>query len=381
MIEYTENLGKVVMTAGGEWSNDREYDILTMVHEAITDRAYISRTVVPSGVDISDSRFWMPLNVSGYTDTNVIVLSKFEDNGVLKSYTLEEAIKSIANVGRKAGAILCFYNNNYDKVNTPSSWEIYQFNSTDISYWEHTDKWTNIYYNYNKFVGWYINEDNLKSEYAKPGIGMYAYVGSNFATATVYICKTSKWENTNQIVKDFVSINVTGSVTIGENGHWWQNDKDTGIPAYIVPIIKVENGQILYTTDNLNWYPLFKILQEFGTSENDVVSQKVITEYVNTVNVNLETNNSKLETNNTQLKQLNDSVKSISVTGGASTGAAVTFDNVASKLTSVTVQGAIEELKTMIDELKASHIVLTEDEYEALQSKDKDKIYMTYEES
>ena len=109
MVEYTENLGKVVMTAGGEWSNDKEYDILTMVHEAITDRAYISRTVVPAGVDISDSRFWMPLNVSGYVDTNVIVLSKFEDNGVLKSYTLLEAIKSIAVVGRKDGAILCFY--------------------------------------------------------------------------------------------------------------------------------------------------------------------------------------------------------------------------------------------------------------------------------
>ena len=127
MVEYTENLGKVVMTAGGEWSNDKEYDILTMVHEAITDRAYISRTVVPVGVDISDSRFWMPLNVSGYVDTNVIVLSKFEDNGVLKSYTLDEAIKSIAVVGRKAGAILCFYNNNYDKFNrsdTFNHWSI-----------------------------------------------------------------------------------------------------------------------------------------------------------------------------------------------------------------------------------------------------------------
>ena len=50
-------------------------------------------------------------------------------------------------------------------------------------------------------------------------------------------------------------------------------------------------------------------------------------------------------------------------------------------MTAVTVQAAIEELKAAIDELKASHIVLTEDEYEALQSKDRNKIYMTYEES
>ena len=377
MVEYTENLGKVVMTAGGEWSNDKEYDILTMVHEAITDRAYISRTVVPAGVDISDSRFWMPLNVSGYVDTNVIVLSKFEDNGVLKSYTLLEAIKSIAVVGRKAGAILCFYNNNYDKFNTPPSWEIYQFNSTDISSWENTSKWVNIYYNYNKFVGWYLEEDSLKLNYPKPNVGMYAYVGRNFVTATVYVCKTSKWENTNQVVREFVSINITGETVVGENGHWWQNGIDTGIPAYIIPIIKMEGGQILYTTDNVNWIPLFKILQEFGDSENDVVSQRVIT----TMNTNLVNNNAKLDINNKQLKQLNDAVKSISVTGGASTASAVTFNNTSSGMTAVTVQAAIEELKTAIDELKASHIVLTEDEYEALQSKDRDKIYMTYEES
>lgn len=377
MIEHTENLGKVVMTAGGEWSNDKEYDILTMVHEAITDRAYISRTIVPIGVDISDSRFWMPLNVSGYADTNVIVLSKFEDNGVLKSYTLDEAIKSIAVVGRKAGAILCFYNNNYDKFNTPPSWEIYQFNSTDISSWENTSKWVNIYYNYNKFVGWYLEEDSLKLNYPKPNAGMYAYVGKNFVTATVYVCKTSKWENTNQVVKEFVSINITGETVVGENGHWWQNGIDTGIPAYIIPVIKMEEGQILYTTDNVNWIPLFKILQEFGDSENDVVSQRVVT----AMNTNLVNNNVKLDINNKQLKQLNDAVKSISVTGGASTASAVTFDNTSSGMTAVTIQGAIEELKTAIDELKASHIVLTEDEYEALQSKDKDKIYMTYEES
>lgn len=377
MVEYTENLGKVVMTAGGEWSNDKEYDILTMVHEAITDRAYISRTVVPVGVDISDSRFWMPLNVSGYVDTNVIVLSKFEDNGILKSYTLLEAIKSIAVVGRKAGAILCFYNNNYDKFNTPPSWEIYQFNSTDISSWENTSKWVNIYYNYNKFVGWYLEEDSLKLNYPKPNAGMYAYVGENFVTATVYVCKTSKWENTNQVVREFVSINITGETVVGENGHWWQNGIDTGIPAYIIPIIRINEGQIEYTTDNINWYPLFKILQEFGDSENDVVSQRVIT----AMNTNLVNNNAKLDINNKQLKQLNDAVKSISVTGGASTASAVTFDNTSSEMTAVTVQAAIEELKAAIDKLKSSHIVLTEDEYEALQSKDKNKIYMTYEES
>lgn len=42
--------------------------------------------------------------------------------------------------------------------------------------------------------------------------------------------------------------------------------------------------------------------------------------------------------------QLEDSIKNIATTGGASTAAAVTFDNVASGMTAVNAQGAIEEL-------------------------------------
>ena len=44
--------------------------------------------------------------------------------------------------------------------------------------------------------------------------------------------------------------------------------------------------------------------------------------------------------------QLEDSIKNIAATGGASTAAAVTFDNVASGMTAVNAQGAIEELNT-----------------------------------
>ncbi len=44
--------------------------------------------------------------------------------------------------------------------------------------------------------------------------------------------------------------------------------------------------------------------------------------------------------------QLEDSIKNIAATGGASTAAAVTFDNASSGMTAVNVQGAIEELNT-----------------------------------
>lgn len=51
--------------------------------------------------------------------------------------------------------------------------------------------------------------------------------------------------------------------------------------------------------------------------------------------------------------QLEDSIKNIAVTGGASTAAAVTFDNATSGMTAVNAQGAIEELNSKIKETDA----------------------------
>lgn len=48
--------------------------------------------------------------------------------------------------------------------------------------------------------------------------------------------------------------------------------------------------------------------------------------------------------------ELQDSIKNIAVTGGASTAAAVTFDNAASGMTAVTAQAAIDELSSKISE-------------------------------
>lgn len=56
--------------------------------------------------------------------------------------------------------------------------------------------------------------------------------------------------------------------------------------------------------------------------------------------------------------QLEDSIKNIAATGGASTAAAVTFDNAASGMTAVNAQGAIEELNTKnkAQDTELSHI-------------------------
>ncbi len=74
----------------------------------------------------------------------------------------------------------------------------------------------------------------------------------------------------------------------------------------------------------------------------------------------------------TNTKQIKDTVNGIAISGGASVASAVTYDNTQSGLDAQNIQNAI-------DELNSKHILLSEDEYNALEIKDKDKIYMVYE--
>ena len=144
MQQYRKNLGKVSMTPEGVWNRDKSFEKLSIVYEEITEHAYISKQDVPSGVDLNDARYWMPLNVSGYSDSNFISFADIDENGQIKTFTLEEAIKSIKDVGRKPGCIISFYNNNIDKLDLDGRWEIWQFNGINVYDWEKVENWTNI---------------------------------------------------------------------------------------------------------------------------------------------------------------------------------------------------------------------------------------------
>lgn len=283
MKEYTKNLGKVVMTPKGAWSIEKEYEILDIVYDSITDHAYISKQEVPSGVDLSDSRYWMPLNVSGYSDSNVITLNSFNEDGEIQSYTLEEAIKSIKDVGRKSGAILIFYNDNVNRLDiTIGCWEIWQFNSINVYDWENLDAWVNIYYNYNKFVGWYAADNTLNKEIPNPDVGCYAFVGNVYNEAFVYRCDVkNRWTKTNQKAQHYIKVVFGDNIIIGDNGNWWQDGIDTNIPVYVkgdnglTPYLRwSKNNQIEYSYDNTNWYILS---DRFNTNIK-------IKDYVNTIN-------------------------------------------------------------------------------------------------
>lgn len=260
MQEYRKNLGKVSLTAEGAWTKDKSFDILSIVYDEHTLHGFISKQAVPKGVDLYNKEYWMPFNVSGYSDNNIIILSEKTSETAIKAYTLEEAINSVAAVGRRPGMILGFYNENTDRLDIGGRWEIWQFNSTTISEWEDIAHWQNIYYSFNKFVGWYRDVESLKKYNPFPEIGCYAYVGTEFNEATIYRCDTKFiWTDTTQHAWDYIKVILQGNVTVGENGNWFNDGKDTGIPASIkgengkTPVFRQYDNTIQYSFDNVNW--------------------------------------------------------------------------------------------------------------------------------
>jgi len=81
------------------------------------------------------------MNVSGYCNESVIIISDKDESGQLISYTLPTVLPTIADVARRKGAIITFYS---EEDGVPH-WEMWQFWGTDVSEWEDASKWRNIY--------------------------------------------------------------------------------------------------------------------------------------------------------------------------------------------------------------------------------------------
>ena len=233
MKQFSKDLGNVSIAPKGKWSREQEYERLALVYNACDNLSYVAKINVPSGVDIENREYWQPMNATGYADNNFINLTTESETGTVTAYeSLEEAVATILPINRRAGATLSFYNLNSDRLDRQAEFELWQFNSTDLANWENKDYWNNIYYNWNVFAGWYIGADALKNHVKIPNVGQYAYVGSNLNDAILYQCRTNgTWTNTGTKVRNYISVVVSGNITIGENGNWFSDGKDTGIPA------------------------------------------------------------------------------------------------------------------------------------------------------
>ena len=295
MKQFSKELGKVSITPKGNWDSSITNERLDIVYDRRNNQAYIAKQDVPIGVDIDNREYWQPLNVSGYADNNFINLTAENENGTITAYeSLEEAVATIFPINRRVGATLSFYNLNSDRLDRQAEFELWQFNSTDLANWENKDYWNNIYYNWNVFAGWYIDADALTNHVKIPNVGQYAYVGSNLNDAILYQCRTNgTWTNTGIKVRNYISVVVSGNITIGDNGNWFSDGEDTGIPA---------------------------------TPAVDEQLDNIITKH----------------------ESLSRTVQGIAVTGGASTATNVTYNNDISGLNAENAQDAIDEISSVI---------------------------------
>ena len=336
MKQFSKDLGNVSLAPKGKWSREQEYERLALVYNTCDNLSYVAKINVPSGVDIENREYWQPMNATGYADNNFINLTTENENGTITAYeTLEEAVATILPINRRAGATLSFYNLNSDRLDRQAEFELWQFNSTDLVNWENKDYWNNIYYNWNVFVGWYIGADALKNHVKLPNVGQYAYVGSNLNDAVLYQCRTNGiWTNTGIKVRNYISVVVSGNITIGENGNWFSDGEDTGIPAtpvvdeqldnislqlqqYSTEIDNLQNQIINNTTEidklkNQDVVLKSNIDSNFETINNKVDNIKTATDNkIDTADANLQ---NQITNNTTEINKLNAKHESLSKT-------------------------------------------------------------------
>ena len=363
MKQFSKDLGNVSIVPKGKWSREQEYERLALVYNACDNLSYVSKIDVPSGVDIENREYWQPMNATGYADNNFINLTAENENGTITAYeSLEEAVATILPINRRAGATLSFYNLNSDRLDRQAEFELWQFNSTDLANWENGDYWNNIYYNWNVFAGWYVGADGLKNHVKIPNVGQYAYVGTNLNDALLYQCRTNGvWTNTGIKVRNYISVVVSGNITIGENGNWFSNGEDTGIPA--TPAVDEQLDNIIIQLqqhateiDKLQKQDVVlksNIDSNFETINNKVDNIKTATDNkIDIADANLQnqitSNDNDIATLNTKHESLSRTVQGIAATGGASTATNVTYNNDSSGLNAENAQDAIDEVSSIV---------------------------------
>lgn len=259
MKEVFKNLGKVRPTIEGDWNKIQPYSLLSIVYNKESNKSYISKKDVPENIEITNKEYWQCFGSNRIDSDSIILLSNIKEQGVIKSYSLQEAIASISPDDRRVGVFISFY----EKPNAQSDvyrWNLYQFNSNNVSDWSDETAWCSIYFVKSKFYGWFINKELLYKTIENPSIGDYAFVGSNLGEAVVYLCYNEHiWSATTNKATDYLTIIFKGTITIGENGNWYQNGEDTGIPAKgekgDKPYFRFNDttGNVEYSFNQIDW--------------------------------------------------------------------------------------------------------------------------------
>lgn len=266
MKQIYKQLGKVRPTVEGDWSIDKTYTLLSIVYDEVGNASYISRKDVPAGIQITNKEYWTRFSNTKVNSDSIVLLSKIQDDGLINSYDLQEAIDSFKVEDRRLGTFISFYEKPIGE-STDYRWNLYQFNSNNIDDWNNTKYWQSIYYIQNKFLGLFSSEESLKRTRPFPIIGDYAFVGATLKEAVVYRCNNiGVWTRTNEKAKDYLSINLKGDITINEEGNWVIDGVDTGISS------KGENGKTpLLRIKDYKW----QVSYDGGIIYNDIPNSPI----------------------------------------------------------------------------------------------------------
>lgn len=177
---------------GGMHNRFKSYEEYTLVYDEDTLVAYISKRCVPKGVEITNRKYWQPMNVSGYADDNIIILADRDQFGQIIPYTLTKAIATVASTSRNPGVIISFFS-----TEKGDHWEIWQYNALNVDDWSDTTQWRSIYNTENKFVGWYDSIEDLQKVYVGDFPGHYALIGDSLTSADIYEGRVNGWFRTD----------------------------------------------------------------------------------------------------------------------------------------------------------------------------------------
>lgn len=266
MKQIYKQLGKVRPTVEGDWSIGKNYTLLSIVYDEVGNASYISRKDVPAGIQITNKEYWTRFSNTRVNSDSIVLLSKIQDDGLINSYDLQEAIDSFKTEDKRLGTFISFYEKPIGE-STDYRWNLYQFNSNNIDDWNNTKYWQSIYYIQNKFLGLFSSEESLKRTRPFPIIGDYAFVGATLKEAVVYRCNNiGVWTRTNEKAKDYLSINLKGDITISEEGNWVIDGLDTGISS------KGENGKTpLLRIKDYKW----QVSYDGGTIYKDIPNSPI----------------------------------------------------------------------------------------------------------
>lgn len=133
-------------------------------------------------------------SVTKWSVSDFLNISKSNED----SYSLEEVLRLIAPINRKAGQVITF------KDKMTGTWSIYQFKGESAEDWFNLDYWDDILAKVdNHFKGLILNDCILNKEYPRPMVGDFAFVGSTLEEAVIYICYNyGHWHNTEEPALD-----------------------------------------------------------------------------------------------------------------------------------------------------------------------------------